>query len=133
MSTLELVKNKLADGEPIDAVQYVRLEHFSEKRRDKIVANHGTKRCKNFLAEHPNIKLVEEPYVDCNFTRRTPSDRKGLMQMFMRLSDGDVKLVLVDDINELVSSSENAISILYFFSEMLDVVLLDMKNGVLFT
>ena len=127
MSTLELVKNKLADGEPIDAVQYVRLEHFSEKRRDQIAADHGTEVCRRFLDENPNIILKEEPYLDYDFSTLDFQARKNLMKMQNRLVEGDVKLMLVDDMQELLSSYADAIMLGYLFDNFNGVVL-DLKH-----
>lgn len=132
MSTLETVANKLKKGEAISAVQYVRLEHFSEKKRDRIMSDNGTRICRNILNENPNITLAEKPYIDRNFSTRDLADREELVKMFIRLEEGDINLVLVDDIHELASSFADAITTEDTLFGDFDVVVLDLKHGVLY-
>ena len=132
MSTLETVANKLKKGEAISAVQYVRLEHFSEKKRDRIMADNGTRICRNILNENPNITLAEKPYIDRNFSTRDLADREELVKMFIRLEAGDVNLVLVDDIHELASGYAEAMTTEDILFGCFDVVVLDMKHGILY-
>lgn len=126
MSVLETVSNKLKNGEVVNAVQYVRIEHFSERERDRILSDHGTKLCRNFLDGHPNITLVEEPYIDYGFRLLDSCPRDDLMKMLRRLNGGDVELVLIDDLHTLASSHADTLMLGYLFGD-LDVAVLDMK------
>lgn len=132
MSIMELVKNKLENEEPITAVHYVRLKESSKERRNEIIAGNGTKICQSYLDTFPNIVLVEKPYVDCNSSTRNLEDRKGLVQMAIRLERGDVKLVLVDDIHEIASSYADALSAQEMLFNRLGIIVLDMKEGTVY-
>lgn len=132
MKTIEIIQNKLCNGEPINAVQYVRLEQSSNERKRKIKDDNGTSICKKYLDKHPNIVLAEKPYVDCNFLTRNLDDRDELAQMIERLGAKDVDLVLVDDIYELTSSFADSVTTGEIMFRCLDIVVLDMKSGTLY-
>lgn len=126
VTIVEIIQKKLCNGDPINAVQYVRLEQFSEKRRDQIAAD-GTEACRKFLDENPNIILKEKPYIDYDFSTLDFQARKNLMKMQSRLVEGDVELMLVDDMQELLSSYADAIMLGYLFDNF-DGVVLDLKH-----
>lgn len=132
MSILETVKKQLKNGEHVNAVQYVRLEKSSKNREDKVIANNGTKICKEYLANHPNVCLVEKPYIDYKSIFRERADRKAFLRMLVRLKDRNVNLVLVNDIYELASSPLDIMVTQGEMFEKLDVVVLDMKNNILY-
>ncbi|MCM1222749.1 MAG: recombinase family protein [Lachnospiraceae bacterium] len=132
MSILKTVKKQLKNGEHINAVQYVRLEKSSKNREDKIIANNGTNICKEYLIHHPNICLVEKPYIDYKSIFKERADRKDFLRMLARLKDRNLNLVLVNDIYEFASSPLDIMATQYEMFEKLDVVVLDMKNDILY-
>ncbi len=130
MTKIDRVKTKLMYNEPLNALHYVKLKDDSKEQREKIKAHNGTQLFNKFLKEHPNVRLVEKPYVDCNYYTKSLDDRCGHRFMCQRIEDGGIDMIVVDDIDELGSSYADS---MYVDSSLhvLDMVVYDVSTGIL--
>ena len=131
MTDREKVLDKINNGKPVKAIQYVRLEHDSKLQRNNIWANNGTDLCRAFLAEHPNVALVEYPYVDCRYSTRNLRDRMGWVAMQCHLDDEDIDMVIVDDMHDMISSIADALETSFLF-ERPGLVVYEAKSMTLY-
>lgn len=131
MNKYNEVMKKVKNKESIKAVHYVKLERDSDKCRARIMAGNGTKLCRNFLKENPNISLMEAPHIDCEFSTRNLGNRVGFANLYMRLGYGDIDVILVDDIREICSSFADTLTTVQMYDD-LGAIIYDIKGGSIY-
>lgn len=131
MKKLNQIKCRLESGKPIRVLNYVRMERHSEERKKQIIANGGTETCREFLKKHPNIRMAEKPYVDCNYSTRNIGDRIEWSNMSSRFTWKDIDAVIVDDIFELTSSFADAITMQDNF-DVDGMIVYDIRHGIFY-
>lgn len=132
MNNMDKAATKLENNEPLNVLHYVRLKHDSKERRKKILADNGTYLSKKFLKEHPNVKLMERPFIDCEYSTRNMMDRNEYVNMCGRLQVGDIDMVILDDIDELASSFADCISANDYLKEF-GIVVYDISTEKMYS
>lgn len=124
--------NKLNNGEAVKAVYYKRVGNDLKKLEDRVGLQKMSSLCRVFLKQKPNITLVGEPYIDFRYDTGNLDDRRGFCNMYIELDRaGDINLLIVDDIFDLVSSFKDLYSVERLF-RMPDIIVYDLSHMELY-
>lgn len=92
-SVAQRIVSKIESGETVNALIYARTSTLKDEQKDS---------CDNqiamgniYLRNHPNIKLVHEPFIDKGISGKSNLHRESFQNMLYRIMKGEIDLIIV--------------------------------------
>lgn len=121
LSVAQSIKRRVEDGELVKAVFYARTSTLKDEQKDS--CDNQIAMGKVFLKNHPNVVLVEEPFVDKGISGKSNLKREDYEIMLDRVRKGDIDLIIVKTKARLCRSKA--------ISAMLEEMMRDFKFSIL--